>query len=679
MRIIQDSEDEDDLELEAAHVAAPAGDEPPNHISSNASPMLGEKGTGSTESLKRAIVAAHREQFRDESSDRQGQSNPSGPVSAANPSATSNFQDALQSSISLPGHASKTSLDGAVALSPARDILPTTYDERSPEQALHNNIHLGGIPERPWESQGTMQDNWEHHEPMGLFAQTVSSTIPNATATQEQLLAEVLAPDFLEVEPEPDPAAPKYEPAKSSVPWSEYLKSSSRAPEVPLLSAEQLPHLSPNNACYSTAQPNGNPFCSEPRAESPDPLHFPVVERMSNIEATAPEVDLQNSIRHTATSPSSNTKGKLSSVPESEDDLMTIGVPLEQYKARPSRSRSMKLSTEEPINYSQRPERVAKKTRRTRTYGEVETTSTATTPEKVRQICDMGFTPLTTKKALRQHNGDVTHTVDWLIANGVPAEDELPPPKSSKTKDKKKSKRHESTQDLATDLHQGTATGLPPDSPIAAVDASAAANVEDVLEFAPTTSIVKSPTTVKVVIPRTKKIPTPSKHIEQLAAPFAPQPVPEDVYAETAKQQEVHDGPDIQLDEPAVAAKQPQKGKKRGRGRPRKETKTIESIEQEPPEKRSKPDDTVDTENARLEDRANMPDESIIDGHRVSDADNANLNSKVGHTTPEPPPIEKKVKQTTEAPPSIGKGKTPYRVGLSKRARIAPLLRIVKK
>jgi hypothetical protein len=27
----------------------------------------------------------------------------------------------------------------------------------------------------------------------------------------------------------------------------------------------------------------------------------------------------------------------------------------------------------------------------------------------------------------------------------------------------------------------------------------------------------------------------------------------------------------------------------------------------------------------------------------------------------------------------LGKGKTPYRVGLSKRARIAPLLRIVKK
>jgi hypothetical protein len=145
---------------------------------------------------------------------------------------------------------------------------------------------------------------------------------------------------------------------------------------------------------------------------------------------------------------SSKSEQKPSYVPNSEDDLITVGVPLEQYKPRPSRSRSLKLNMEQSIDYSQRPERVAKKTRRTRTTGEVETTSSATTPEKVRQICDMGFTLLSTQRgnflktralctslmvvALRQHNGDVTHTVNWLIANGIPAEDELVPPKSSK-------------------------------------------------------------------------------------------------------------------------------------------------------------------------------------------------------------------------------------------------------
>jgi hypothetical protein len=46
MRIIQDSEDEDDLEVE--DTAAPERDAPPEHNNSNASPSLGEKGTGST-------------------------------------------------------------------------------------------------------------------------------------------------------------------------------------------------------------------------------------------------------------------------------------------------------------------------------------------------------------------------------------------------------------------------------------------------------------------------------------------------------------------------------------------------------------------------------------------------------------------------------------------------------
>lgn len=196
--------------------------------------------------------------------------------STADATASSKSQHAPQSSISLPGHDSKrrrTSLDGAVALSSARDVLPATLDEPHTEQALPDtNIHLGVIPERPWDFQGTMQEVWEHHEPMGLFAQTVSSTIPNATATQEQLLAEVLAPGFLGVEPEPDPTAPRYEPAKSSVPWSEYLKSSSRAPEVPSQSAEQLHSLSQNKACHSAAHLVKNSVCTEPRAESPDPL-----------------------------------------------------------------------------------------------------------------------------------------------------------------------------------------------------------------------------------------------------------------------------------------------------------------------------------------------------------------------------------------------------------------------
>ncbi|KAF9740844.1 hypothetical protein PMIN06_004744 [Paraphaeosphaeria minitans] len=672
MRIIQDSEDEDDLELEEAEAAGPEGNA---SISSNASPKSGEKGSGSTESLKRAIVAAHRAQFRDDSSDRRHQSDPSGVPSAADLLASSKSQDAPQSSISLPGHDSKrrrTSLDGAVALCSARDVLPATLDDHHTELP-NTNTHLGIIPERPWDFQGTMREVWEHHEPMGLFAQTVSSTIPNATATQEQLLAEVLAPGFLGVEPDPDPTASNYEPAKSSVPWSEYLKSSSRAPGVPSQSAEQLP--------LATSL-GGTPIYIEPRPESPDPLHPGPVGQAFSVEATTGEAELQSITPNTFTSVPENIEQKPASVPNSEDEIVPIDAPLEQYKPRPSRSRSLKFNMEGSIDYSQRPERVAKKTRRTRTTGEVDTTSTATTPEKVRQICDMGFTPLTTKKALRQHNGDVTHTIDWLIANGLPTEDKTVSVKPSKSKNTKISKRVEDTHHDPTDMHHGQSAKGPVLLPSAAIDPSTTAIDEDALNSASTTSITKSPTVVRVVIPM--KPTAPSKHVEnQSIAPTGSDHVDDE---KTAKHQKISDRLELQSEEQVISGKEPPKKKKRGR--PIKETKTIESIAEEPEAKTSKHDTAVISQNEQLgnctqkldEPEIGVRKESVSDERQLSGANATNMDANFDHITSEPqPPPQKKVKQTTESPSSIGKGKTPYRVGLSKRARIAPLLRIVKK
>ncbi|OAG12907.1 uncharacterized protein CC84DRAFT_1212393 [Paraphaeosphaeria sporulosa] len=682
MRIIQDSEGEDDLELEAAEAIRPDGNATSEHISSSTSPRLGEKGTGSTESLKRAIVAAHRAQFRDDSSDRPGQGDQSGVPPAADASASSKSQDAPQSSISLPGHASKrrrTSLDGAVALGSARDVLPATLDERHNEQ-LNTNNHLGIVPERPWDFQGTMREVWEHHEPMGLFAQTVSSTIPNATATQEQLLAEVLAPGFLGVEPEPDPTAARYEPAKSSVPWSEYLKSSSRAPEGRSQSAVHLSSFSQNNACSPATNLVGTPIYNEPRAESPDPLHPGPVGQAFSVEVTSGEAELQSTAPNTITSPG-NTEQKSASVPNSEDDIVPIGVSLERYRPRPSRSRSLKLNLEESIDYSQRPERFTKKTRRTRTTGEVDTTSSATTPEKVRQICDMGFTPLTTKKALRQHNGDVSHTIDWLIANGLSTEDNMGPEKPERSKNTRESKRVEDTHHVPTDMHYGQSAETRVQISNAAVDPSTIAIEEDVSESACITSVRGSATAVRVVIPM--KPTTLSKDVEhQSIAPIDSDHVYDE---ETAKHQNMSEPPELQSEQQGIVVKEPQKKKKRGR--PRKEAKPIESITEEPEAKTSKPDTAVIAPDEQLEDYTQKPDKpespaptEAVPNERQSSGANANRDTKIDQVTLElQPPPEKKVKQTIESPSSIGKGKTPYRVGLSKRARIAPLLRIVKK
>lgn len=244
-----------------------------------------------------------------------------------------------------------------------------------------------------------------------------------------------------------------------------------------------------------------------------------------------------------------------------------------------------------------------------------------------------------------------------------------------------RSKREEDTQRILTDVYHGKSAEIPVQIPSAAVDASTAAIEEAVLESAPTASILKIPTVVKVVIPR--KSATPLKHAENRSTvPTASDHVSDEM---TAKHQEFSDRQDHQSEEQAVAAKLPLKKKKRGR--PRKET-TTEFIAEEPEAKMSKRDTAVIVADERLGDYTNKPNEPentvptelVPEEHQSSGADATNMNANIDLNTPEPhPPPEKKVKRTTEAPSSTGKGKTPYRVGLSKRARIAPLLRIVKK
>ncbi|KAF1974969.1 hypothetical protein BU23DRAFT_566965 [Bimuria novae-zelandiae CBS 107.79] len=682
MRVIQDSEDEEDFEIEGGQqVAAAERDAPPNpDINTYTSPKSGEKGTGSTGSLRRAIVAAHRAQFRDSASSSEHQagdrSNVSGVTSATHVNARTVSQDAPVSSPSLPDHSSKrrrTSLDGAMALSPTRDIFPVTNGKRHSGQADDsNNLHLGPTPEKPWNFQGTMRDDWEHHEPMGLFDHSVpSSTIPNATATQQLLLAEVLAPGFLDLEPEPDDA-PTYEPAKSSVPWSEYLKSSARGSPDPIQFAEQA-SLSPNIACdpseHLTGSRTSKEVAVEPVAPTPNPPSRPFVEPFSDDESAANQTHVQSS-EHPIVSPPDNIKQKLSAVPESEDDL-TIGLPTENYKPRPSRSRSLKLTGEDPIDHSKRPEASARKTRRTRTAGDVETASTATTPEKVQQICDMGFTPLSTKRALRQHNGDITQTVDWLIANGVAAGDELAPPMSFKPTTKRKSKRDASTQDKPDEASQSELANPVMQDPSLSADVDPPTVIDDVMETAPAHEATKSPTVVRVVIPRSKRPRILSEH-EEIQAAAAFQHDPENDKAKVIN---------AQTEEQPTAPCQAPKGKKRGRGRPKKESKVIEPIELErSAEKTQEPNKAPDEK--PLED-TDKPEESMVaalDEGQTNKATETTSRPNATHTTPEPqPPPAKKAKQTNDAPSSIGKSKTPYRVGLSKRARIAPLLRIVKK
>jgi hypothetical protein len=292
--------------------------------------------------------------------------------------------------------------------------------------------------------------------------------------------------------------------------------------------------------------------------------------------------------------------------------------------------------------------------------------------------------------ALRQHNGDVTHTVNWLIANGGTSEDELAPSKTSRPDSSKsdqhrrheryiltalvverKSKQDSGVQDHPTEVKQGKTLESVVEEPTTHASMDPQIILDDVAQSAPTSAVTKSPTVVKVVIPRIKNTATPPRSDErQSTATTSVQPM--DDPRETSGQS------DVQLEAQPNTTSQLPKGKKRGRGRPKKENKQIESIEEGPPPEDEIQEPMIPDQDAlpRETNNAGDPGDTGID--QVKKTVDAELHQDHTRTTPESPP-GKKVKHANDAPSSINKGKTPYRVGLSKRARIAPLLRIVKK
>lgn len=113
----------------------------------------------------------------------------------------------------------------AISMTHVRLAHYTTVSLTEVTETAHRGHTLAEVvPEKLWSLEGTLRDSYAAHEPMAMFPEP-SSTIPNATLTQQRLLDEVMNPAFLGIEPEID--APPYEPAKSSVPWSDFLNTPS--------------------------------------------------------------------------------------------------------------------------------------------------------------------------------------------------------------------------------------------------------------------------------------------------------------------------------------------------------------------------------------------------------------------------------------------------------------------
>jgi hypothetical protein len=240
-RIIQDSDDECEEGFdENAASPLPAQDassphlvpEPANTGSTGCStPLTGLSELNTLiwvpESLKRAIQAAHHDVSQSEvPSVPSLPTPPSGLLSLSQQEQfrmkrikSADFAHAAgfpnvksQATQPLKTYGSTTSLGTA-------PFLPSTRNQEGKDDARL----------REWQLEGTIRQDYAHHEPMAMFPEP-SSTVPNTTLTQERLLEEVLAPGFgimPEDEPEAEPTMPRYEPQKSSIPWSDYLKSSS--------------------------------------------------------------------------------------------------------------------------------------------------------------------------------------------------------------------------------------------------------------------------------------------------------------------------------------------------------------------------------------------------------------------------------------------------------------------
>ncbi|KAF2131495.1 hypothetical protein P153DRAFT_383598 [Dothidotthia symphoricarpi CBS 119687] len=706
MRVIQDSDDELEDDLEADLLPSKEAGASSMQLTNDATL---QPGTGSTDSLKRAIETAHRTHLQSQSLDSNL------PVGNEPPS-----------SLSLPEHRNKrqrTSTDVSPRRSPSAASIKNgsiTYEKRSQtvfsspamvpvedqfQTGKSSGIHREGL----WGLEGTMRNDYAQHDPM-MFPDP-SSTVPNATFTQQRMLEAVAAPALLGIDAEP---GTPYQP-EPSIPWSDYLKlspgdggeqpessnqgesTSQLAPALTPATLIQTPRKIPE---VSTSQRSrrgssvllrGSPLKNEIRnsdglikVDAP-PSEVTLSDR-SNVPPTG-STKSHGSVQDGSQQPPRQRKSQVSSLPIPDDDAAAIGLPEEQYKPRPSRSRSLKVNAQEPIDYSVKPEK-ATRARRRKTTNEAGSMEIQATPQKVQQICDMGFSPTTTKRALKQNNGDITQTIEWLVTNRID-HDELAPQNSPKSKSKSKGKNPPPVTQPESVSHatfvqdeeskifhpEEVAKNIPSESDIEHNRVGSVFNAEGTPDAAQS----KSPKVQVVIAKKSPKISSPQRS----SLVDAPNKKPK-------RRKTTLDQPESTPEEP-IAPKATTE-KKKGRGRPKKAAKSAistEFVQEEQEEVMQKKQQASVLQS--IEPNTNPP-------KRKSDVDPSVVQTLNDERIPERPEVEpltpppalkvisgpvvsgtpdKSTKPASRSP--VNKGKVPHRVGLSKRARIAPLLRILKK
>ena len=428
---------------------------------------------------------------------------------------------------------------------------------------------------------------------------------------------------------------------------------------------------------------------------------------------------------------SQNSKSTASKPLASDDAL--IGLPEERYKPRPSRSRSARVIEEEPIDYSIRPEKAARlRAKRNKTSGELIGRIISSPSEKLERICIMGFSPSRAMKALEEAGGSFDEAIEWLCSKPANRTQGRVLRTVSKISSPQKSSGELLEKNITDTNNTADRNSVRPSSPerklpsneaqiiVGSSQKSPKANSRGFLHVEipaisnPSAKMIQGPrqmtteselelnpedlngTLMKTTIPRNNRTGSNQlqNHPVQLIDKVKPV-IHQSKRRKTTQLEDINRTPSVVHQSPGPPKE------KRGRGRPRLNPKPSEPMVDAHEnvgvaQNNFQPQQNISAEvlqkdgASRIIGSPSSRDKAIF---VVTDEAQTSIN-----TLPESPkrrssPTLKptvsatsgaqtspKAKETpSPAHSPLSKGKVPFRVGLSKRARITPLLRIVKK
>ncbi|KAK8251901.1 hypothetical protein IWZ00DRAFT_254961 [Phyllosticta capitalensis] len=429
--IIQDSDD--DGEFGSVSPVSEKARTPLIRDVSSRSQKSAPGGTSSTEAIQREIAAAHREVLEKsaaathvfnghDSSPRIHRRNTTletghGP-SPTNPRRRSTmvtygsssrrgqgtFEDEAFDFMKEP----KVGRDAQFGSSPGdvEFVVPRGPIQRSFERNEEQNL-IGG----------SLQPDFAGHEPR-MFG--TSDTVPDGTMDQQRLLDAAMA-DFANTH---GPAHTELSGVRvrekslgedPSPPWSDYLHS----PEVPQQMSSSASTKKRRSSVAVTGSQSSMPSAKRHRPQVVDDkdelanLDDPFVTNTQKVVYSIK--DSIHAVRASRAAKEAKAQQDTSSEPLNGEDVL-IGLPKERYQPRPSRSRSSRLSIEEPIDYSANPDKASKKKAKRRktedsaTIGRVKLSAS----ERRERMIGIEFSPTSSKRALKECKDDLDEAVEAL-------------------------------------------------------------------------------------------------------------------------------------------------------------------------------------------------------------------------------------------------------------------------